>query len=338
MKGERFVQRGSRDRAVSVGGPELREEQEKAKTRESRSKSGQDAALRPRTVSTGSDGEGKTPVFRFLKPRTKSSGSDEEQGRHVVGRESKGLALVTMLAPAMEWLRSPRGSARAAEETGEKSLLLSLPDELLLSRLLPRLPVADLANVLFVCKRLAGLVALVVAPFVQEENRLAALNDVRRLQLFVEQLSACRGLEHEVSVEDYDAHPLWRTERSRFRLLLCPGETGAGRLGDPSQLGELRLLHGRFWYRCVLVTTDLQKLIVSARLTRAQARSVLAAVVAKTRGDHVVAFARLERSRWKLPDPIFGDANVRLESSDDASDPDTLELDEEVKVDMKMGV
>lgn len=232
-------------------------------------------------------------------------------------------------------LRSPRTSSRQEEE--QKSLLLSLPDELLLSRLLPRLPVADLASVLFVCKRLAGLAALVVAPFIRQENRLAAFNDVRRLQLFVEQLSACRGLEHDVTVEDYDSHPLWRTERSRFRLLLCPGETGAGRLGGPSQLGELRLLHGRFWYRCVLVTTDLQKLMVSARLTRAQARSVLAAVVAKTRGDHVVAFARLERSRLKLPDPIFGDSSGgRID--DDDSDPDTLELDEEVKVDVKMGV
>jgi hypothetical protein len=320
MRGERFVQRGSRNRAVSVGGPELIEQGvEKAKTREARSKSGQDAALRP---SVGSDGESRSPVFRFLKPRSKS-GSDDEGPR--VGRAS-------VRAPLPEL-------SRASLSGGEgKCLLLLLPDELLLSRLLPRLAVADLASVLFVCKRLSHLAMLVVAPFVRQENRLAALNDVRRLQLFVEQLSACRGMEHGVAVEDYDAHPVWRVERSRFRLILCPGETGAGRLGVPSQLGELRLLHGRFWYRCILVTTDAKKLMVSARLTRAQARSVLAAVVAKTRGDHVVAFARLERDRWKLPDPIFrNSANDATENNDD-SDPDTLELDERVHVDVKMGV
>jgi hypothetical protein len=311
MRGERFVQQGSRNRAVSVGGPELSEKaSEKTKNREARSKSGQDAALRP---YAGSDGEGRSPVFRFLKPRSKS-GSEDEGPR--VGRASA---------------RSPVVERRE----GGKCLVLLLPDELLLSRLLPRLAVADLASVLLVCKRLSQLAVLVVAPFMRQENRLAALNDVRRLQLFVEQLSACRGLEHGVSVEDYDAHPVWRVERSRFRLILCSGETGAGRLGVPSQLGELRLLHGRFWYRCILVTTDAKKLMVSARLTRAQARSVLAAVVAKTRGDHVVAFARLERDRWKLPDPIFRD--IASENNDD-SDPDTVELDERVHVDVKMGV
>lgn len=361
----------TRPRAGSAGQDD--EEGGKAVTRGERSKSGQDAALRGRSPWGAAEYETSRAVGGFLLPRRRFSREKEKEqethGAAVRGARSGSESsesdttsdtksptsvpklslpktrterarstVMEVIGPAVEWLRSPREHQQHQQQQQQQQCWLNaVPDETLLARILPLLPVADLARVLLVCKRLSGLVLALLQPHLKQENRLVALNDVRRLKLFVEQLTACRGLDFGVTVADYDSHPLWSTARSRFRLLLCQSDSSAGRMGAVTQLGELRLLHGRFWYRAILATADLKRLIVSAPLTRVQARSILAVVVSKSRGDHVVTYAPLRRDRFKLPDPIFGENEI-VELAEDDHDADTLELDDEVAVDVKMGV
>jgi hypothetical protein len=67
-----------------------------------------------------------------------------------------------------------------------------------------------------------------------------------------------------------------------------------------------------------------------------QAREILAVTVSRTQGDHAVAFQRLLKPEFALPDAVFGGEVRRL--VDDGEDQTSLELDDLVEVDHKMGL
>jgi hypothetical protein len=214
---------------------------------------------------------GTPPSSRFVVKIRDRSVSDDQREAPVVTRSSRSRSTVaeTLLAP-LEWLvkkRDERDNHLVVDGDWEASQLLMLPDAVLLHLLL----YVDKARVLLVCKRLCGLVLESVKALLPQHNKLESKSDVRRVCLFLEQLTRPRALPLGIVVEDYENHPLWTAPRSRFRLLICEAGDVLSRRND-DVVSEIRLVHGKFWFYCVLITGQGHRVFCTTKLSRKQAR------------------------------------------------------------------
>ena len=298
-------------------------------------------------------------VISTRRNRALSDDCDSKTGPRTRGSRARSAAVENLLQHPREWFANRQkeeeeekkkkdsgnknnniegnnknnNNSNIDDDDGSVCWLLLLSDPLLLHVL--RF-VAVPGRMVTVCKRLSSLTIESVRSHLRFENKLEANNDVMRVVLFLEQLTRPRRHETNTSPDDYDDHPMWATPNSRFRILVCEGNDVLSRHANSDAVSEIRLVHGKFWFYAVLLTSSHTRVFSSRKLNRKQAREILAAAIRRTRGDIAIAFQLLERPRYEFPDPVFGGEAKEISMSED--EDDSLQLDDKVPVDHKMGV
>lgn len=108
--------------------------------------------------------------------------------------------------------------------------------------------------------------------------------------------SFLRKVFRRTRTHDWSSHPFWTKKTSRLRLLVCGGfDKRIGHTG----VAEMRLLHGKLRYYCLLFDAWGNRLFLGKHFCRRCIEFMLNRFVELTNSDFVVAFKDLSASRYR---------------------------------------